>query len=73
MAISLDRPSNTSFQNILPARITEITYRDKMMADIHLDIGCMIIARITCAAKESLDLKPGQQVYALVKGVAVST
>ncbi len=73
VAVSLDRPSNTSFQNILPARITEITYRDKMMADIHLDIGCMIIARITCAAKESLALKPGQQVYALVKGVAVST
>jgi molybdate transport system ATP-binding protein len=73
VAISLEMPSNTSFQNILPARVDEIIERDEMMVDIHLDIGCMIISRITCASKESLGLKPGQQVYALVKGVAVST
>lgn len=73
VAISLDRPINTSFQNILPARVDKIIERDEMMADIHLDIGCMIISRITCASKESLGLKPGQQVYALIKGVAVST
>jgi molybdate transport system ATP-binding protein len=73
VAISIDQPSNTSFQNILPARIDEIVERDEMMVDIHLDIGCMIISRITCASKEFLGLKPGQQVYALVKGVAVTT
>ncbi|MBN1907002.1 MAG: molybdenum ABC transporter ATP-binding protein [Deltaproteobacteria bacterium] len=73
VAISLDRPLNTSFQNILPARIDAIIERDEMMVDIRLDIGCMIIARITCAARESLGLKPGQQVFALIKGVAVST
>ncbi|NLD39063.1 MAG: molybdenum ABC transporter ATP-binding protein [Desulfatiglans sp.] len=73
VAISLDQPSNTSFQNILPARVDEIIERDEMMVDIRLDIGCMITARITRAARESLGLKPGQQVYALIKGVAVST
>jgi molybdate transport system ATP-binding protein len=73
VAIALERPGQTSFQNILPARVEEISQGNGSLVDVRLNIGCMLLARITPAAKQSLDLKPGQQVFALIKSVAVST
>ena len=40
---------------------------------VRLNIGCMLPARITPAARQILGLKPGMQVFALIKSVAVST
>ena len=72
VGIALERPANTSFQNILPARVEDIT-RTNGLIDVHLSIGCPLLARITPSARQFLDLKPGQQVFALIKSVAVST
>jgi molybdate transport system ATP-binding protein len=73
VAVALERPAHTSFQNILPARVEEISHRNGSLVDVRLNIGCMLLARVTPAAAESLDLKPGRQVFALIKSVAVST
>jgi molybdate transport system ATP-binding protein len=73
VAIALERPSQTSFQNILPARVEDILHENGSMVDVRLNIGCTLLARITTASRQSLDLKPGQDVFALIKSVSLST
>jgi molybdate transport system ATP-binding protein len=71
VAISKVPLSQTSIQNIFPGTITEIAETDGPFTDVAMNIGCRLLARITRHAKTDLDLKPGQQVFALVKSVAV--
>ncbi len=72
VALTLVPPQHISVQNILPARIEKIYKGDGPLVDVHLDIGCPLLARITHAALVDLNLKPGQQVFALIKSVSVS-
>jgi len=72
VAIALEPPDRTSFQNIFPGKILEIVDHGVALADIRLDIGCPLWARITRQSIRDLHLKAGQTVYALIKSVAVS-
>lgn len=72
VAIALSRPEKTSVQNIFPARVEQVLESSAPLADVRLDIGCPLLARITLAAKADLQLSPGQQVFALIKSVAIS-
>ena len=72
VAISLDRPRESSFQNILPAEVEAVVPNREGLVDVRLDIGCALSARITTSALRDLDLKPGRHVYALIKSVGVS-
>lgn len=72
VAISLSRPDKISVQNIFPATVEEVAETAESLVDVRLDIGCPLLSRITPAAKADLELTPGQQVYALVKSVAIS-
>ncbi len=72
MAISLSRPSGISVQNIFSATVEEIAEIGESLVDVRLDIGCPLFSRITHAAKADLKLSPGQQVFALVRSVAIS-
>jgi molybdate transport system ATP-binding protein len=72
VAISLNRPGKTSVQNIFPATVEEIVEAGESLVDVHLNIGLPLVARITPAAKADLQLTSGQQVFALVKSVAIS-
>jgi len=72
VAISLNRPDKISVQNIFPATVEEIVDDSESLVDVRLNIGCPLFSRITPAAKADLKLVPGQQVYALVKSVAIS-
>ena len=71
VAISKVSLSQTSIQNIFSGTVTEIAETDSPFADVALDIGCRLLARITRHARVELDLKPGQKIFALVKSVAV--
>ena len=73
VAIALEAPARTSFRNILPARVEELASENGSLVDVRLNIGSTLLARITPSAKQSLDLKPGRQVFALIKSVAVLT
>ena len=73
IAIALFIPEHTSFQNILPCKIDEVADRGKPFVDVLLNIGCPLWARITRNALQNLDLKAGQNVFALIKSVAVSS
>ncbi len=72
VAIALTRPDKISVQNIFPATVEEIVETSESLVDVRLNIGCPLLSRITHAAKADLKLTPGQQVYALVKSVAIS-
>ncbi len=72
VAIALESPGRTSFQNIFNGRICEIVDSDTAFVDVRLDIGCSLWARITRQSCLDLNLKPGQSVFALIKSVAVS-
>jgi molybdate transport system ATP-binding protein len=72
VAIALEPPIRTSFQNIFAGKIREIVEYDTPSVDIRVDIGRSLWARITRQAFLDLDLKPGLTVYALIKSVAVS-
>ncbi|MFY9943217.1 MAG: molybdenum ABC transporter ATP-binding protein [Desulfobacterales bacterium] len=72
VAIALREPLNTSIQNIFTGKVTAITEGPGELLDVHMDIGCPLLARITPRAMQALALTPGKPVYALVKSVAVS-
>ncbi len=72
VAIALVAPEQTSVQNILPATVEEILRENGSLVDVRLDIGCPLLARITPLALQTLDLKPGMRVFAIIKSVAVS-
>ncbi len=72
VAISLRRPEKISVQNIFPATVEEVVETGNFLFDVRLNIGCNLFARITPAAKADLNLSSGQQVFALVKSVAIS-
>jgi molybdate transport system ATP-binding protein len=72
VAIALEPPHHTSFQNVLPGRVAAVTGRPGEMADVRVEVGFPLLARITPRALRSLDLTPGKPVYAMVKSAAVS-
>ncbi|SPF36517.1 molybdate transporter subunit; ATP-binding component of ABC superfamily [Syntrophobacter sp. SbD1] len=72
VAIALVAPEQISVQNILPGTVEEITPGNGSLVDVRLDIGCPLLARITPQALKTLDLRAGQQVFAVIKSVAVS-
>jgi molybdate transport system ATP-binding protein len=72
VAISLEPPSRTSFQNVFTGHISAILDHGAPFVDVQLDIGCPLWARITRQSCLDLNLTTGQPVFALVKSVAVS-
>jgi molybdate transport system ATP-binding protein len=72
VGIALERPRQTTIQNILPGTVVEIRPNCGPLVDVRLDVGVPLLARITTHAKEDLDLRPGKRVFAMVKSVAVS-
>ncbi len=72
VAVTLQQPRDTSFQNIIPGKICEIMDYSDAFVDLRLDIGRFLWARISRQSCIKLKLKPGQPVFALIKSVAVS-
>jgi molybdate transport system ATP-binding protein len=72
VAIALKRPDQISVQNIFQGTIEEIVEDNGALVDVRLNIGCPLLARITPRAKADLGLIAGQQVFALIKSVAIS-
>ena len=72
VALATRPPENTSIRNVLRGRITTIEPETGAHSEIALDIGAGLLrARITRHSVDHLGLKPGQEVYALVKTVAM--
>jgi molybdate transport system ATP-binding protein len=72
VAIALQKPRETSVQNIFRGTVKTISNGPGDWLDVHMDIGCPLTARITEHARHTLALSPGKQVFALVKSATVS-
>ncbi len=71
VALARTRPTDVSILNILPARVTGVVDGPAAQADVALDIGAPLWARITRRSARELELAPGSEVYALIKSVAI--
>jgi molybdate transport system ATP-binding protein len=72
VSIALAPPENISIINIIPCIIKEISEEKSPQVDLQLDAGgAPIWARITARSRAALGLRPGLQVHALIKSVAI--
>ena len=71
VSLMLARPENTSVLNIFHGTIIEIRDVPGPQMDFLIDTGTPLVARVTRKSAHDLGLKVGQQVYALVKAVAI--
>jgi molybdate transport system ATP-binding protein len=72
VAIALDARAGLSIQNVLPARIVEITHESGPYAEVRLDVnGAPLLARITKRSVHDLGLACGCAVFALIKSIAL--
>ena len=73
VSLALEPPRAISILNILPGRIVRIGEGEGPQAQVLLDVGAPLWARITRASVADLALAPGKPVYALLKAVAVDS
>ncbi len=72
VALALEIPRDTSFQNILAATVESMGDEFGAIVDVSLRVGATpLAARITRRSAERLALAPGKPVYALVKAIAI--
>jgi molybdate transport system ATP-binding protein len=68
--IAADPPGRISARNVLPARVTRCE-TDGGSTLVHLDAGDTLVAKVTPAAADALDLTPGTEVHLLIKAQAL--
>ncbi|MDX1377055.1 MAG: molybdenum ABC transporter ATP-binding protein [Burkholderiales bacterium] len=72
VSLALRRPEQTSILNVLAGRIVEIAEGPGAAAEVRLAVGeATLLARVTRRSRERLGLRPGLEVYALVKAVSL--
>jgi molybdate transport system ATP-binding protein len=74
VAVATQRPQGISIRNILQAKILSIDLVEEIFAEILLDVGGQHLrARVTRDAVDDLQLTNGQEIYALIKSVAIDS
>jgi molybdate transport system ATP-binding protein len=73
VALSLDPPGRATILNVLRGTIREIEPTGPGDADVIVDVGVPLRARITRRSAVDLGLAPGVAVHALVKAVALES
>jgi molybdate transport system ATP-binding protein len=75
VSLALERPHGSSIVNRLPAVVTAVAATDTPgHVLVQLRIGdSPLLARITARSRRELDIAPGQQLWAQIKGVALLT
>lgn len=72
VSIALEMPQRVSIQNILRGRIATIDTGNNGIVNVSIAIGAATLrSRITRRATEQLQLRPGLEVYAMIKAVSL--
>ncbi|HEY7742228.1 MAG TPA: molybdenum ABC transporter ATP-binding protein [Burkholderiales bacterium] len=72
VSIALEAPRRISIQNVLPGRITAVGDARDGIVDVSIAVGSALLrSRITARAAQLLALRPGLDVYALIKAVSL--
>jgi molybdate transport system ATP-binding protein len=69
--LALAPPTGLSVRNVIPARIAAL-HDAGGMVDVLLDAGGPLRARVSRSARDELALRPGLEVYALIKSAAMA-
>jgi molybdate transport system ATP-binding protein len=72
VALALERPRKTSFQNILEGTVRSVNPDGAGQVDVRVDVGGPLWTKITAAAASEMALKPGDAVFALVKAASIA-
>lgn len=72
VALSLEPPARSSFQNVIRATVASVSRADDTFVDVLLDAGRPLWARVTHRSREALGIEPGLRVHALIKSVAIT-
>ena len=71
VSLALERPANVSILNVLAAMVVAIDEEAGPLVEVRLAVGAAtLVARITRRSSRQLGIRPGQQLYALVKAVS---
>lgn len=68
--LSREMPTGISALNIVSARVTEIHTLDARVM-VYADIGARVVVEITRSSLRALDLRPGADVYLIIKANSV--
>jgi molybdate transport system ATP-binding protein len=76
VSLSVERPSQTTILNVLPARVLDVQPVNEAQLNVLLSIGGQdggpkLLARITRRAQRLLDFRPGQDVHVQVKAASL--
>ena len=72
VAIALEKPVQSSFQNIFPGIVTHVIDDGGAFASVGLDLGCPLVAQITMKSCRQMNIMAGQPVFAVIKTVSLS-
>jgi molybdate transport system ATP-binding protein len=71
VSLSLRKPTEISILNVLAAHVTGVDEETGAIVDLQLTVGnSTLVARITRRSFQQLKIRPGQELYALVKAVS---
>jgi molybdate transport system ATP-binding protein len=72
VSIALEAPDRISIQNMLPGKIAEVGAARNGIVDVSIAVGTALLrSRVTARAAQQLALRPGLDVYALIKAVSL--
>lgn len=71
ISLSIEKPTEISILNVLPACVMAIDEETGPIVDVQLAVGSVtLVARITRRSFQQLGIRPGQELYALIKAVS---
>lgn len=72
VSIALEAPQHISIQNVLRGTLEAVRVEQNGIADVTIAVGAARLrSRVTRLSVDRLELRPGQDVYALVKAVSL--
>jgi|TARA_Y100000588_G_scaffold304879_1_gene327984 molybdate transport system ATP-binding protein len=72
VSIALKKPEGISVLNIFPGTVQHITNKDEIQVDLSVQVGNEVIwAQITHKSLHDLQIKPGSDVFVMVKAMAI--
>ncbi|MGB0552470.1 MAG: molybdenum ABC transporter ATP-binding protein [Alphaproteobacteria bacterium] len=71
VSLALDNPQKISINNVFPGVIKELGTGSGDLIDVLIDAGAPIWARVSRSSVSRLELRPGKQVFTMIKAVAI--
>lgn len=71
VSLSLDSPRRSSVLNVLSGTVERVVQEDGALADVVVNVGQTLWARVTRRSVRELGLSPGVEVYATIKAASL--